>query len=114
MGVFLSIFIVVSFIVCVYILDRNEIVYEFQSAISAGCFGYMEKLLNEYYEDGRLVTHMADYKKEEAVAYEILDKYSYESMLFSFRPLRFKEWFTDEEIELIEEGRIYRGHTIIW
>lgn len=114
MAVFLSIFLVVSFTICIYILERNEVVYEFRSAISAGCFGYMEKRLNEYREDGRLVTHMADYKKEEAVAYEILDKYSYENMLFSIKPLKLKGWFSEDEVKLIEEGRVYRGHTITW
>jgi hypothetical protein len=34
----------------------------------------------------------------------ILDKYPYDEMLYSFKPLKLKYWFTDEEIKLLMNG----------
>lgn len=31
----------------------------------------------------------------------LLDKYSYDDMLYSFKPLKLENWFTEEEIEYL-------------
>lgn len=33
---------------------------------------------------------------------ELHEKYSYEQMLYSFKPLKLKYWFTEEELKTIE------------
>lgn len=38
------------------------------------------------------------------MCYQIIDKYSYEQILFSFKPFKLEAWFTLEEIKFIKRG----------
>lgn len=35
-------------------------------------------------------------------AYEICDKYNYEDMLYSLKPLTLEAWYTEEEIKILK------------
>lgn len=35
-------------------------------------------------------------------AYELCDKYSYEDMLYSLKPLTLEAWYTEEEIKILK------------
>lgn len=35
---------------------------------------------------------------------KIYDKYTYEQMLYSFKPLKYKYWFTKDEIEILNKS----------
>ena len=39
----------------------------------------------------------------------LLDKYSYDKYLFSFKPLKLEKWFTEEELEFIKYLKQYRN-----
>ena len=93
-----------------YFLYRNDKVFDFQTDISNGCFGYLFKYLDQFHSDEELYDHLDEYYKIRSVCYEMLYRYSYPEQLFSFRPLKLNEWFSDEEIELLETGiNYYRG-----
>ncbi len=34
--------------------------------------------------------------------YDVLDKHSYESMLYSTKPLKLEAWFTEQEIKILK------------
>ncbi len=44
---------------------------------------------------------------QEMIADHILDKVSYEKMLFSLKPLKLKSWYNNVEIELITKYQDY-------
>lgn len=64
--------------VSIYILNRNEKVYDFRIGIIKDVpWGHWWK------------------------AKEILDKYTYEDMLYSIKPLKLESWYTDDEIKIL-------------
>lgn len=75
---------IVGIILSTYTLIRNEKVYKFRQYILSLCVTYFYKHL----EDENIIeTWDALYKK-----------WSYEEMLKSFKPLKLKNWYTEEEI----------------
>lgn len=90
----LSILLVLS----VYFLIRNNNVLYFRVTYVRNAYNYLHKTLhccineedlNEYYK-------LCD-KVNNAI-----DRYSYEKMLFSFKPLKLEYWFTEEEIKYLK------------
>ena len=71
-------------ILAVYLLVRNSKVYKFTLKLIDLACAYNIRHLQDLYDDN---------------AYEwFCDKYSYEKLLFSFKPLSLKYWFTEDEI----------------
>ena len=66
---------------------RNEYVYEFKV-----------KILNDVYRPKQNANLSEDNLK---IADAIIEKLIRDQMLFSFKPLKLKYWFTDEEIDFI-------------
>lgn len=74
---------------CIYILYRNKKTYNFRMEISEMCYDY---------NDRRIKERDLNFKS----AYEwFYEKYSYEKMLYSFKPLKLEVWFTEKELEEI-------------
>ncbi len=90
--------------ISLYILIRNFRVYRFQMRITDGCFGYLLGYLHQFKDDSEFSEHLDEYYEKQSIMYEMADRYSYGSMLFSFTPLKLEYWFDDDEIRFIEEG----------
>lgn len=85
MDVFVT-FLCVLLVLDGYMLARNFYVNKFRIKIIALCREHNLRRLEE----------SLDYD----CAYDwFFDKYSYSKMLFSFKPLKLKYWYTEEEIE---------------
>lgn len=79
------------FIICIYLLIRNNKVYEFRN--------YLIDLACKY-NCNEIAKGNLDYIS----AYEwFVDKYTYDKMLFSFKPLKLESWYTKEEIEEMQK-----------
>ena len=90
-----------------YMLRRNEEVYEFRTMINKGLHGTRLKFLNSVpVDEGSEVFNrgIKEYKELCAQTDEVYGRYSYERMLHSFRPLELEEWFGEEEVEQIKDG----------
>ena len=46
------------------------------------------------------------YEKASSLYKQINDKYEYDEMLYSIKPLRLDKWFTEEEVNFIEFGTL--------
>lgn len=46
------------------------------------------------------------YEKASSLYKQINDKYKYEEMLFSIKPLKLDKWFTEEEVNFIKFGTL--------
>lgn len=75
-----------SIILSIFILCRNDKVYTFRMGIIEMCHRY------NMYHAIRGLEYTDAYSR-------FLDKYTYNRMTFSFRPLKLKYWFTEEEIK---------------
>lgn len=75
-GLFISIFY------GIYLLFRNNKVYKFRTRII----------------DLETDKYLAE-KSYEKNPYELHDRYTYDEMLYSFKPLKLENWFTKEEVE---------------
>lgn len=78
---FISVPMIIGIIVCFYLLLRNGKVYDFRTKIIESA-------------------NLANYREVK----KLHDKYSYEKMLFSFKPLKLEAWFTEEEIKILKGG----------
>ncbi|MBQ3945717.1 MAG: hypothetical protein II670_08930 [Alphaproteobacteria bacterium] len=92
--------LLVGLITAFYLVVRNEQVYELQMLVSRGCHGYLLSYIKQNEDDFDL----EQYENLRARVYEINDRYSYDRMLFSFRSLRLDCWYTQDEVDIIEEG----------
>ena len=73
-------------ILSIFILCRNDKVYTFRIDIISMCHRY------NMYHVIRCLEYTDAYSR-------FLDKYTYNRMIFSFKPLKLKYWFTEEEIK---------------
>ena len=94
----------VLFITAIYMLIRNHDVYIFQLKISNGGYGYLIGFIDKFHNDDEFLAHKDEYDALYDKVTEMINRYSYIRMLFSFRNLTFYSWFTDEEIDILEEG----------
>lgn len=78
---FISAPMIIGIIICFYLLLRNGKVCDFRIKFI--------KFAN-----------LANYKE----VIKLHDKYSYEEMLYSFKPLKLEAWFTEEEIKILKGG----------
>lgn len=84
-------FLTLLFIFTVYIMLRNNRVYSFCMELSRMSYDYNKRRIDEG-------------KYDETDAFEwFADKHPYFEFVFSFKPLKLKNWFTEEEITKINK-----------
>lgn len=87
---FLLIICALSLVYLLYILKRNYEVHSFRSYIIDRLHEAKIRAINKG------IFYLDEYD-------DIYDKYSYNDMLYSFKPLKLEYWFTQEEIDLMNK-----------
>ena len=93
---------------CFYLLYRNDKVFYFLIELSSSLFNESERILNTYKDDNEFHEDKINYKYIEEKIQDLLDKNSYNKYLFSFKPLKIKNWFTEEDLEFMKYLKQYR------
>lgn len=88
-------------IAAIYLLWRNNKVYNFRIKIIDDCHNVLNNFLDSLKDDEELHERYEEYKYLETKKDEILSKHSYESMLFSLKPLKLERWYTEEEVKFM-------------
>ena len=83
-------------------VKRNNEVYKFRNELSDIIHALLLDRLNTYKNDAEFKKDEREYEEWKTSLFAIYYKYSYEQMLFSWEPLTFKAWFTDEELKLLK------------
>ena len=83
---------------------RNNKTYAFTRFYGDASFQVVGDFLNSLHDDQELKDREEEYKELKKMCHQIINKYSYEQILFSFKPFKLKSWFTPEEIEFIKRG----------
>lgn len=104
--ILLIILIVIVF--CFYLFYRNNNVYCFSVSLNNFLFDELNRILDTYKDDNEFHEDENNYYKIKEKALFLLDKYSYNRYLFSFKPLKIEKWFNKEELEFIEYLKQYR------
>ena len=99
--ILLLIVLLTTLYICVY---RNTKVYFFDTSICDKVFDHSFRFLNSCKTDEDFHKRGKEWKLIQEYQSKILNKYSYSQLLFSFKPLKLKYWFTEDEIEFIERG----------
>jgi len=88
---------IIMLIFSFYFLIRNNKVYEFRIKYSNAAFNYLQKVLDS------CVTRQDfdNYYVLRDDLLNIMDKYSYYQMLYSFKSLKLENWFSKEEIKYL-------------
>ena len=94
--------VVAVIVVGIYFLWRNNKVYDFRIETNNKCYGVLRDFLDSLKNDQELYERHVEYVQLEMKCDEILSKHSYESMLYSLKPLKPEYWFTNEEIEFMD------------
>jgi hypothetical protein len=100
--------ILILIVFCLYLLNRNNKVYYFNRSLCKFLYGELKRILNTYKDDYEFHEDEDNYNCIEEKINILLDKYSYEKYLYSFKPLKLEKWFTKEELEFMEYLKQYR------
>ena len=93
--------LILSLIPLIYIACRNDAVCRFRIAYMNYCTDVVLSFLDSLKNDAELVERRTQYEQICKIKDTIIDKYSYNKLLFSLKPLKLKNWFTEEEIEFM-------------
>lgn len=105
--ILLLILVFISIIISITIFIRNIMVYKFRKYIINICYTHTMEYLNDRlnnFIDYEISTNI--YHKAVNMRNNIIDKYKYEEMIFSIKPLKLDKWFTEEEVNFIEFGTL--------
>ena len=91
-----------------YLINRNNKVYYFNINLSNFLFDELKRILNTYKDDYEFHEDEKNYYNIKEKIQFLLDKYSYNKYLFSFKPLKLEKWFTKEDLEFITYLKQYR------
>lgn len=100
-------FLIFILLLFVLFLIRNAKVCKFRIYI----LNMSHNHLHDYYDDidwdsidwrDKLKLH----EKASSLYKQINDKYEYDEMLYSIKPLKLNKWFTEEEVNFIEFGTL--------
>lgn len=97
----LTIIILAIIVAAIYLLWRNGIVYTFSIEVSHKCHNVLINFLDSLKDDKELNERYEEFVQLKMKKDEILSKHSYNSMLFSLKPLELERWYTKEEIEFM-------------
>lgn len=100
--------LLILMILCFYSLHRNNKVYYFNVELGDFLFGEMKRILNTYKDDYEFRKDEDNYNYIKEKVQFLLDKHSYNRYLCSFKPLKLKKWFTEEELEFMRYLKQYR------
>lgn len=79
-------FLIFLLLMITYLMLRNIFVYSFKRKIVS---------MSEAYDRRKIDAYIFDFDS----AFDwFCDQYTYEEMLFSFKPLKLKYWYTEEEL----------------
>lgn len=84
---------------CVY---RNTLVCKLQLRVNNACYNYKKTFLDSLKNDGELESRRDEWETRKRIADDMNDRYGYDKMVFSFRPLKIEEWYTEKECEIIK------------
>jgi hypothetical protein len=93
---------------CFYILYRNNETYYFSVSLNNFLLDELNRILDTYKDNNEFHEDENNYYKIKEKALFLLDKYSYNRYLFSFKPLKLEKWFTEEELEFMKYLKQYR------
>ena len=93
--------LILSHIPLIYIACRNDAVCRFRIAYMNYCTDVVLSFLDSLKNDAELAERRTQYEQICKIKDTIIDKYSYNKLLFSIKPLKLKNWFTEEEIEFM-------------
>lgn len=85
----------------IFILYRNNKVYRFKTFIGSIVHKQLSDYLGRFEDDETFKEYSDEFYLLKRRLYAIESKYSYNKMLFSFKPLKLKSWYTKEEIGLL-------------
>ena len=83
---------------------RNNKTYAFTRFYGDAAFEVVGNFLNSLKDDQELNDRKEEYKELKKMCRQIIEKYSYEQILFSLKPFKLESWFTPEEVEFIKRG----------
>ena len=86
-----------------YLLCRNNNVCSFRIAINHFMSDFLINYLNSMEDDDDFHKHQEEYERLIKCRDYIWEKYSYDQMLFSLKPLRIEDWFTKDELSFLKE-----------
>jgi hypothetical protein len=83
---------------------RNNKTYAFIRFYGDAAFKVVGDFLNSLHDDQEFQDREVEYKELKKMCYQIINKYSYEQILFSLKPFKLNYWFTPKEVEFIKRG----------
>lgn len=102
--ILLIVLICVLLVLALILAFRNNKTYKFTRFYGDAAFKVVGDFLNSLHNDRELKDKGVEYKELKKMCYHIINKYSYEQILFSFKPFKLEAWFTPEEVEFIKRG----------
>ena len=90
-----------------YLIYRNWVGGEILLKINYANYGNQLSFLNQFDSDLDFRPHEEEYRALQAKCDELFDRYSYNKLVLSFKPLKLEKWFTPEEVDWIENGYAY-------
>ena len=87
-----------------FLTFRNNKTHTFLLFYSNASFKVVEDFLTSLYDDQELLDRSEEYNGLKRMCSQIINKYSYEQILFSLKPFKLESWFTPEEVEFIKRG----------
>lgn len=102
--IFLTILFCVLLVWALILAFRNNKTYAFTCFYGDASFKVVKDFLNSLHNDQELADRNQEYEELKKMYYHILNKYSYEQILYSLKPFKLEAWFTPEEVEFIKRG----------
>ena len=106
MKVFLTILLIVLFnalLAGFYLLIRNNNVCMFRITLNHLAGDLVINYIDSFENDKEFTQHYSEYECLNKASEHLRNKYTYDQMLFSFKPLRLESWFTEDELSFLKE-----------
>lgn len=105
----LCILITICFI-SFYITRRNFKVYSFLTKINETIHINIVTRVNSYKSDGEFNKDYSNFQQYYNLMNKLRNKYEYNELLFSFKPLKLENWYTEEEIKMLSNESLYSNN----
>lgn len=93
---------IIGLVICFYFAMRNRRVYGFRLKVIDNVFDKIDKKLWSYKGDEEFTAHYNEYDEYRDKLMKIQQRYTYDEMLYSLKPLKMEKWFTPEELDLLK------------